>query len=85
MYRPSCLAEGEVRYYLKAWRIAMNTVRLHHRHELPDRCPNCQAGVGFTRADLRRSGVKEFPDLSLCHACGFDLCEAEAAAVICLE
>lgn len=85
MYCPRCLAEGEIRYYRKAWRIAMNTVCLRHQCELLDRCPACQAGVGFTRTDLGRPGIEDFLDLNLCHACRFDLCKAEASVPTCLD
>lgn len=85
MFCPGCLADDEAPYYRRSWRIAMHTVCLRHRCMLMDRCPVCQAGVGFTRTDLGQPAVDEFPPLNLCHACGFDLSLAESLSPRCLD
>lgn len=85
MYCPGCLAEDEVCYFRRAWRLAMNTVCLRHRSMLMDGCPACNVGVAFSRADLGHPGLYEFEGLQICHSCGFDLRQAMPAKPSCLD
>lgn len=72
---PACLAEDEIPYFRKRWRIALNTVCSKHGTMLLDRCPHCGAAVAFHRLDMAGAEAIDVASLSYCHACQFDLRE----------
>lgn len=67
---PTCLAEDEIPYFRKRWRIALNTVCSKHNTRLFDRCPHCDAAVVFHRLDMAGSTEVNIAPLSYCHSCG---------------
>ncbi|MBR7777947.1 TniQ family protein [Undibacterium rugosum] len=70
---PTCLAEDEIPYFRKRWRIALNTVCSTHGTMLFDRCPHCDAAVAFHRLDMAGMEAIDVAPLSYCHSCQFDL------------
>jgi hypothetical protein len=70
---PTCLAEDEIPYFRKRWRIALNTVCSKHGNMLFDRCPYCDAAVAFHRLDMAGMEAIDVAPLSYCHSCQFDL------------
>jgi hypothetical protein len=82
---PACLAEGDVCYYRRTWRLALCTVCLRHQCLLLDRCPACQAGIAFIRTELGRTDLQELLDLHACYSCGFDLRRAPLVPPSCLD
>jgi hypothetical protein len=76
-YCQACLASDPIPYFRKSWRVAFNTVCTRHGTMLFDRCPACAKAIAAHRIDMAKSiGVEDFL-LSHCHACGFDLREAQ--------
>lgn len=73
---PACLAEDQIPYFRRRWRVAFNTVCTKHAIMLHDRCPKCQAAVAVHRLDICGFVVQSNRELSVCHACRFDLCKA---------
>jgi hypothetical protein len=73
---PACLAEDNIPYFRKRWRIALNTVCSKHGTMLFDRCPHCGAAVAFHRLDMAGVEAIDVAPLSYCHSCQFDLREA---------
>ncbi|MFZ6751985.1 TniQ family protein [Undibacterium sp. Dicai25W] len=76
---PTCLAEDEIPYFRKHWRIALNTVCSTHGTMLFDRCPHCGAAVAFHRLDMAGAEAIDVAPLSYCHSCQFDFREAVPA------
>lgn len=72
---PQCLAEDEVPYFRKVWRVALLTFCPTHQVMLHDACPSCGAPVAFHRRDFGVELVKAKP-ICCCHACGLDFREA---------
>lgn len=70
---PACLAEDEVPYFRKRWRVAFYTCCTKHSTMMHDRCPACGFGVAFHRIELGRYGAADEEPLTFCHECGFDL------------
>ena len=70
---PACLAVDTIPYFRKAWRVAFNTVCIHHGTMMLDRCPECRSAVAVHRIDMGALGDIETTPLSFCHVCGFDL------------
>lgn len=73
---PACLAEDEIPYFRKRWRIALNTVCSKHGNMLFDRCPQCNVAVAFHRLDMAWMETIDVAPLSYCHSCQFDLRQA---------
>lgn len=74
---PQCLAEDEEPYFRTRWRIAALTFCPEHKLHLHDRCPSCGAPIVFHRRELGRPEVTDSGPLCLCHACDFDLRNAQ--------
>jgi hypothetical protein len=70
---PACLAEDEIPYFRKRWRVAFNTVCTKHGTMLCDRCPECGTAIAFHRLDMAGPQSLEIGTVSYCHSCGFDL------------
>lgn len=72
---PQCLAEDEVPYFRKCWRVALFTFCPMHMAMLYDSCPSCGAPVAFHRRDF---GIEltEAGAICCCQACGLDFREA---------
>lgn len=70
---PQCLAEDEIPYFRKAWRVALYTFCPKHNIMMHDRCPECGAPVVFHRREMGRQEWKFDEKLSWCSHCGFDL------------
>lgn len=73
---PQCLAEDEVPYFRKSWRVALFTFCPCHSVVLRDACPACGQPVMFYRRDFG----KELLSAGLiceCYACGFDFRQTE--------
>ncbi|WP_374709612.1 TniQ family protein [Massilia scottii] len=81
-YCPTCLAEGDVPYFRKRWRVALSTVCSIHKTMLLDRCPSCEAAVAAHRIDFNRLDPLDEVPISFCHRCDFDLRTAPAAEPI---
>jgi hypothetical protein len=79
-YCPVCLAEDEIPYFRKRWRVALYTFCTRHNVMVQDRCPVCQSGVVFHRLEQGQYGSADESPLSICHECGFDLRDAPAVA-----
>ena len=73
---PKCLAEDNIPYFRKHWRIALNTVCSKHGTMLFDRCPHCSAAVAFHRLDMAGVEAIDVAPLSYCHSCQSDLRDA---------
>lgn len=78
---PLCLRDDEDPYYRRAWRLACTTVCVRHDVPLIDRCPACRAPLNFHRVELGDRSCRFTPSLTLCHACRFDLMDAEVAPI----
>lgn len=70
---PACLAEDEIPYFRKRWRVALYTFCTKHNAMMLDRCPSCGASVCFHRTELGRYGGAYDCLIALCHECRFDL------------
>lgn len=80
---PKCLAEDGTPYFRKHWRVALNTVCIHHKTMLLDQCPSCYSAIVVHRLDFHRPNtMDEEASLSFCHQCGFDLRTSPAAEPI---
>jgi hypothetical protein len=77
---PQCLREDAEPYFRTHWRIAALTFCPRHLIALHDRCPACGAAVAFHRRELGRPQVVDTGPLCLCHACEFDLRNAECVS-----
>ena len=69
---PACLAEGDVPYFRKRWRVAFYTVCTKHNCMVRDRCPECGSPIAYHRIDVGEHGSADYL-LSVCHHCHFDL------------
>lgn len=78
---PRCLATDPQPYFRRRWRLSWVTLCGTHGCGLLDRCPRCEAVVNFHRGELGQKERVEAGPLTLCHACGFDLREAEVRPV----
>ena len=76
-----CLADDEVPYFRKTWRVALKTVCIKHQCMLRDRCPKCEVSVAFHRMDMGRPYVPENGALAACFRCGFNLAAAPAEPI----
>lgn len=73
MYCPLCLEEDDEPYFRKHWRLAFHLICDRHGTLMCDRCPSCGAAVVFFRRELGRRSEIDGGEITLCHACGFDL------------
>lgn len=73
MYCPLCLKEDDEPYFRKHWRLAFHLICDRHGTLMCDRCPSCGAAVVFFRRELGRRSEIDGGEITLCHACGFDL------------
>lgn len=73
---PACLAEDEIPYFRKCWRVAFYTVCARHGTMLLDRCPKCGAAIAVHRLDMAASDGLEMGSVSYCYSCRFDLRDA---------
>ncbi len=73
-YCPLCLADDEVPYFRRQWRLSSRISCFVHRCSLRDRCPSCRAGIAsFDQTELRPQHV--------CARCSFDLRSAPKTSV----
>ncbi len=79
---PLCLAEDEVPYYRRAWRLAFMTVCPLHEVMLHDRCPQCESPLNFHRAEMGRGVLNDSLEMTMCHACGMDLRQSQVHSVL---
>ena len=70
---PACLAEDDVPYFRKRWRVAYYTWCPKHRTMLYDRCPKCGAAIAFHRRDLNSRSIDSVGSITQCWQCDFDL------------
>ncbi len=75
-YCPVCLAEDEVPYFKKRWRVAFYTMCTKHQCMVHDRCPSCGGPVAFHRREMGKFSKVDSGSITLCHACEFDLRES---------
>lgn len=73
MYCPLCLKEDKEPYFRKQWRLAFHLICDRHGTLMCDRCPSCGTAVVFFRRELGRRSEIDGGEITLCHACGFDL------------
>jgi hypothetical protein len=71
-YCSACLAEDEVPYFRKTWRLSLSTYCLAHRCMLRDHCEACGASVNFHRVGMGKDSDFERP-MTCCHECAHDL------------
>jgi hypothetical protein len=79
---PQCLNDDDAPYFRTRWRVAVLTFCPTHRILLHDRCPACLTPLAYHRRELGRPKVTETGLLCLCHACDFDLRQANVAPYI---
>ncbi|MFC0154178.1 TniQ family protein [Xanthomonas dyei] len=82
---PQCLADDAEPYFRTCWRVAVLTFCPKHQLYLYDRCPNCSAPVAFHRRELGHPKVTDPGPLCLCHACDYDLRNAERRPFVAYE
>jgi Zn ribbon nucleic-acid-binding protein len=70
---PDCLAQDDVPYWRRSWRLGTTTICDVHRRSMVERCPRCEGTFAAPRAMLL--------PLSHCGDCGFDLrnCASDVA------
>jgi hypothetical protein len=72
---PACLAEDNIPYFRKQWRVALFTDCPIHKISLYDSCPACGAPICHFRRDFGLD-LAQAPDLGFCTTCGFNLRKA---------
>ncbi|OIQ84245.1 TniQ [mine drainage metagenome] len=77
-YCPLCLAEDEVPYFRKRWRVAFYTMCTKHQCMVHDRCPTCGAAVEFHRREMGKFSQVDAGLITQCHVCDFDLRKSSA-------
>ncbi|MCF7965204.1 MAG: TniQ family protein [Methylobacter tundripaludum] len=70
---PACLAEDEIPYFRKCWRVAFNTICTRHKNMLLDRCPECGSAIAVHRLDVGKPDILDTRQTSYCYVCGLDL------------
>lgn len=78
---PACLAEDDVPYFRKSWRLALATYCPAHGCVLYDACPVCGAVVAYFRHDFGKE-ISLTKGIANCWACGADFRTAERKAAI---
>lgn len=71
---PECLAEDEVPYFRRSWRLALTVACTKHKSWLIDCCPSCNSPIEPHRSDMHSK--EYFPVLNqliYCWYCGGDL------------
>lgn len=81
-YCPLCLAEDNVPYFRKRWRVALYTMCSKHKCMVHDRCPSCAKPVAFHRREMGKFSQVESGPITLCHACDFDLRKSPVKAPV---
>ncbi len=76
-YCPLCLAEDDVPYFRKRWRVAFYTMCTKHQCMVHDRCPSCGAPVAFHRREMGKFSQVDAGSITQCHACDYDLRKAK--------
>lgn len=56
-YCPQCLAEDQVPYLRRHWRLSLSMVCVKHRLILEEQCPECHQPIAPHRADMRSRGM----------------------------
>lgn len=82
---PKCLADDQIPYYRKRWRVAFYTWCSIHNVMVHDRCPKCGATVSFHRRDLNKGSVEGIEEITLCSECDFDFREADCKVPVFYE
>jgi hypothetical protein len=77
-YCPTCLAEDEIPYFRRSWRVAFHTVCSKHGTMLRDRCADCGEAVAPHRLDTTKLKDILMSPLSYCCVCRSDLRSASA-------
>ncbi|AOO85098.1 TniQ family protein [Bosea vaviloviae] len=73
-YCPLCLADDDVPYFRRHWRLASRISCFEHVTGLRDRCPSCRSGIAsFNQGEL-------IPQ-HFCARCGFDLRSASKTQI----
>lgn len=71
---PQCLAEDDVPYFRRRWRLAFVIACPRHNYLVIDRCPDCGAPIRFHQSADYAVGGK----ITLCYKCLFDLRNTKA-------
>lgn len=71
-----CLAEDELPYYRRWWRLSLAVSCPRHGEFLSDRCPSCAAPVRLQRIEPVAAKEPSSSNIARCHRCGFDLRKA---------
>ncbi len=74
-YYARCLAEDEIPYFRRAWRLAFSVVCVKHGALLSDACHRCGAQVSFHEGDYGSWALREECPLVYCRKCKADLRE----------
>lgn len=72
-YCPICLAENNLPYFRRTWRLAFVTICEQHSQPLLDRCPQCDASVSYQKTLSTHPYDSPYFGLVYCHACSADL------------
>lgn len=70
---PRCLAEDEIPYFRKSWRLAFHCICTVHRCTLIDRCSSCKAPIKLERSDVGMFVPSGEAVAYRCWMCGVDL------------
>ncbi|QFT11220.1 TniQ family protein [Vibrio sp. THAF190c] len=70
VYCPKCLAEDQVKFFRKIWRLSFITICPKHKCLLRDSCSNCGANIDFQRLSIGYNHYELPPaNIALCHNC----------------
>jgi len=69
---PECLAEDEVPYFRRHWRVSCVVSCQVHQRLLLDACPGCDRGITLTSTDQGSSRLGDRQDGTACRHCRFD-------------
>lgn len=72
-YCPSCLAEDQVPYFRRKWRLAFINCCETHESFLADSCPECGASISCTQPRKEQEDGDVYLALRYCHRCKADL------------
>jgi len=71
-----CLAEDELPYYRRWWRLSLAVSCPRHGEFLSDRCPSCAAPVRLQRIEPVAAKEPSSSNIARCHRCAFDFRKA---------
>lgn len=70
---PLCLAEDNIPYFRRLWRLGFSVVCTKHSVWMLDACPNCNMPIAFHRNDFEHKYNPTEKGMNICYNCEFDL------------